>query len=86
MVVEHNTITVKVPSRDQGEELSRSHIELGQELATIAGIEGVVKLEVVIDEQIRANRPIKIEDRLRHMTAKNERLIEMMERLNLDAE
>ncbi len=86
MVVEQNTITVKVPSRDQGEELSRSHIELGRELATIAEVNGIVKLEVVIDEHIRADRPIKIEDRLRHMTAKNERLIEMMERLNLDAE
>ncbi len=86
MVVEQNTITVKVPSRDQGEELSRSHIELGRELATIAKVNGIVKLEVVIDEHIRADRPIKIEDRLRHMTTKNERLIEMMERLNLDAE
>ena len=86
MVVEQNTITVKVPSRDQGEELSRSHIELGRELATVAEVNGIVKLEVVIDEHIRADRPIKIEDRLRHMTAKNERLIEMMERLNLDAE
>ena len=86
MVVEQNTITVKVPSRDQGEELSRSHIELGRELATIAEVNGIVKLEVVIDEHIRADRPIKIEDRLRHMTTKNERLIEMMERLNLDAE
>ncbi len=86
MIVEGNVITISVPSADQGEEILRSKTELGSELAEIAGVDGAIDFKVNVNEQIRANRPIKIEDRVRHLTAKNEKLVEMMERLTLDAE
>ena len=86
MIVEGNVITISVPSADQGEEILRSKTELGSEVAEIAGVDGAIDFKVNVNEQIRANRPIKIEDRVRHLTAKNEKLVEMMERLTLDAE
>jgi hypothetical protein len=43
-------------------------------------------MEVVINEAVRVSRPITIEDRLRHMVAKSDRLKEMIELLVLDAE
>ena len=86
MRVERNTITISTPSADQGEEILRSKTTLGAEFAEVAGVNGVIDIKVKVNEQIRANRPIKIEDRVRHLTAKNDKLVEMMERLKLDAE
>ena len=86
MRVERNIITISTPSADQGEEILRSKTTLGAEFAEVAGVNGVIDIKVKVNEQIRANRPIKIEDRVRHLTAKNDKLVEMMERLKLDAE
>ena len=86
MRVERNIITISTPSADQGEEILRSKTTLGAEFAEVAGVNGVIDIKVKVNEQIRANRPIKIEDRVRHLTANNDKLVEMMERLKLDAE
>ena len=86
MRVERNIITISTPSADQGEEILRSKTTLGAKFAEVAGVNGVIDIKVNVNEQIRANRPIKIEDRVRHLTAKNDKLVEMMERLKLDAE
>ncbi len=86
MRVERNIITISTPSADQGEEILRSKTTLGAEFAEVAGVNGVIDIKVKVNEQIRANRPIKIEDRVRHLTVKNDKLVEMMERLKLDAE
>jgi hypothetical protein len=41
---------------------------------------------VIVNEAVRIARPITIEDRLRYLVGKNERLKEMIETLVLDAE
>ena len=52
----------------------------------MAGINGALELEIVVNEAIKIARPITIEDRLKHLMTKNDRLKEMIEQLVLDAE
>lgn len=86
MRVEGNTITLRVPSADQGEDIMRSQTEITQRIAELASVSGYVELKVVVDERIRASRPIKIEDRLSHLVKKNDKLTDMISRLELDVE
>ena len=68
------------------EEILRSKLEMLTRIAAIAGVEGALELEVTINEQIRAVRPIKLEDRLRHMNEKNPLLAELRRELDLEVE
>jgi len=61
-------------------------LEMLTRIAAIAGVEGALELEVTINEQIRAVRPIKLEDRLRHMNEKNPLLAELRRELDLEVE
>ena len=86
MRVEGNTMTLRVPSREQADDILYNEAEIKRRVAELSGVEGLVTFNVVVDERIRAAKPIKIEDRLRHMVAKNEKLTEFITKLELDAE
>ncbi|MBQ6612471.1 MAG: DNA polymerase III subunit gamma/tau [Alistipes sp.] len=86
MVVRGRTIQVTVPSKELFEEIMRDKLEWLKEIQKLAGVGCSIDMEVVINEAVRIARPITIEDRLRHMIAKNERIKEMIETLVLDAE
>ena len=86
MVVKERTIQVTVPSKELFEELMRDKLEWLKEIQKLAGVSCGLEMEVVINEAVRVARPITIEDRLRHMVTKNDRLKEMIELLVLDAE
>ena len=86
MRVEGNTMTLRVPSREQADDILYNEAEIKRRVAELSGVEGLVTFNVVVDERIRAAKPIKIEDRLRHMIAKNEKLTEFITKLELDAE
>ena len=86
MTIETNKISVTVPSQDLGDEIMRSQREWTAEIAEFAGVEGYIELSVVVNERVKAARPITLEDRLRHLSSKNDHLREMIERLQLDAE
>ena len=86
MTIEANKISVTVPSQDLGDEIMRSQREWTAEIAEFAGVEGYIELSVVVNERVKAARPITLEDRLRHLSSKNDHLREMIERLQLDAE
>jgi len=75
-----------VPPEALREEILRSKLEMLTRIAAIAGVEGALELEVTINEQIRAVRPIKLEDRLRHMNEKNPLLAELRRELDLEVE
>ena len=81
-----NVISVVVPSREAHDELMRAKIEWLREIAEIAGVKGSLELNVIVNERVRVARPISIEDRLKHLINKNERLKDMIEKLSLDAE
>ena len=81
-----NTIGVSVPTAALREEILRSKTEMLMRIVELAGIHGVIELEVRVNEQIRAARPIKLEDRVRYMTEKNPLVAELRKALDLEVE
>ena len=86
MVVQGHTIKVEVPSQTLYEEIMRSKTELLLAIARTAGVTGSLELEVKVNEQVRATRPIKLEDRIQHMTEKNPLLLELKKELDMEYE
>lgn len=86
MTFSDNTISVSVPTTELREEILRSKTGMLMRIAELAGVEGMIELEVVVNEQIRAARPIKLEDRVRHITEKNPLVAELRKALDLEVE
>ena len=55
-------------------------------IAETSGVQGMLELDVTINEEIRAARPIKLEDRVKYMTEKNPLLAELRRALDLEVE
>ncbi len=86
MAVEGNVIKVEVPTRTLYEEIMRSKIEILMQIANIAGVQGMLELDVTINEEIKASVPIKLEDRVKFMTDKNPRLLALKKALDMEYE
>lgn len=86
MTFRDNTISVSVPTTELREEILRSKTGMLMRIAELAGIEGIIELEVVVNEEIRAVRPIKLEDRVRYITEKNPLVAELRKALDLEVE
>ena len=86
MKVAGHTITVEVPSQTLYEEIMRSKTEILLTIARTAGVNGSLELEVKVNEQIKAARPIKLEDRIKHMTEKNPAVLELKRLLDMEYE
>ena len=74
------------PTAALREEMLRSKTEMLMRIVELAGIHGTIDLEVKVNEQIRASRPIKLEDRMRYITEKNPLVAELRKALDLEAE
>jgi DNA polymerase-3 subunit gamma/tau len=83
---EGNVVRMAVPSRELHDEIMYEKADLQRIIAEVSGVKGLIEIEVEVNEQIKASRPITLEDRLKHLVAKNERLVDMIERMKLDAE
>ena len=86
MTFRDNTISVSVPTTELREEILRSKTGTLMRIAELAGIEGMIELEVAVNEEIRAARPIKLEDRVRYITEKNPLVAELRKALDLEVE
>ncbi len=86
MTVRDNKISLSVPTSELREEILRSKTGMLMRIAELADITGAIELEVVVNEQIRAARPIKLEDRVKHMTEKNPLIAELRQALDLEVE
>ena len=86
MRVDGNVVRVSVPSEPLASDIMRDKAELQKIFAEHSGAVGLIEIEVTVNERVRISRPITLEDRLRHLMEKNERLKEMIETLELDAE
>ena len=86
MTFRDNTISVSVPTTELREEILRSKTGMLMRIAELAGIEGMIELEVTVNEEIRAARPIKLEDRVRYITEKNPLVAELRKALDLEVE
>ncbi len=81
-----STILLKVPSQALYEEIMRSKTEILMRIAEIAHINGMLHLEIAIDETIKASRPIKLEDRVKFLTDKNPKINDLRKALDLEVE
>ena len=79
-------VKMAVPSRELHDEIMYEKADLQRIIAEVGNINGLVEIEVEVNEEIKASRPITLEDRLKHLIAKNERLVQMLDVLKLDAE
>lgn len=86
MTFADNTITLSVPTTELREEILRSKTGMLMRIAELAGVEGMIELEVVVNEEARAARPFKLEDRVRHITEKNPLVAELRKALDLEVE
>ncbi len=86
MKLHDNVISLRVPTAELREELLRCKTGMLRRIAEAAGIQGVIELDIGVDEQIRAARPIKLEDRIKYITDKNPLITELRKALDLEVE
>ena len=86
MRFEGNTIILSVPTEALREEILRSKTEILMRIAEIAGITGSLEMEIAVKEDKRKMRPIKLEDRIRHIEQKNPLVLELKKALDLEVE
>jgi DNA polymerase-3 subunit gamma/tau len=86
MRIEGNVIKIEVPSKFLYEEIMRSKIELLTMIARTAGVNGTLDLDITVNEQIKASRPIKLEDRAKFLSEKNPHLMDLKRILDMEYE
>ena len=86
MQIDGHRIKVEVPTSQLYEEIMRSKTEILMQIAQTAGVTGMLELDIKINEQIKASRPIKLEDRIKFMTERNENILFLKRLLDMDFE
>lgn len=86
MTFNGHTISVEVPTKALYEEIMRSKTEILLMIVRSAGIKGMIDLEVVVNEQVKASRPIKLEDRIQYMTQKSPLILKLKKELDMEYE
>ena len=86
MRIKDHTIYLEVPSQTLYEEIMRSKTEILLQIVRTAGVNGSLDMEIKVNEQIKASRPIKLEDRIKHMNDKNPNLLELKKILDMEYE
>lgn len=86
MAFDDGVILVAVPSTALRDEILRSKTSMLLRIAEVAGVHGKLDLRITVNEAIRAARPIKLEDRMKHLMEKNPVLAELRKALDLEAE
>ena len=86
MRVQGNTISLSVPTSELREEILRSKTGMLMRIAELAGITGAIELEVVVNEEIRAARPLNLEVPVKYMTEKNPLIAELRKAWELEVE
>ena len=86
MNIQGHTILLEVPSQTLYEEIMRSKTEILLTAVRTAGITGALELDIKVNEQVTIARPIKLEDRIKHMTEKNPQLMELKKILDMEYE
>ena len=79
-------IDIAVPSSSLRDEILRSKTGMLLRIAELAGINSMLDLRITVNEEIRAVRPIKLEDRIKHLLDRNPQLAELRKALDLEAE
>ena len=86
VVISGNTISIEVPTPILRDDLVGTRSEITEHFADVAGVEGVVKLEVVLNEVQVKLRPVKLEDRLAHVAGCSPLFDEFVKTLDLEVD
>ncbi len=86
MQLHDNVVAISVPTTELRDEIQRMRTSMLSQYAQLAGVNGKLELEIKVDEQIRAARPIKLEDRVKHLTEKNPLVNKLRKELDLELE
>lgn len=86
MRIEGNKISIEVPTDDLSLEIRRGETELLTEVVRLAQVNGFIELEVVVNEEVKAKRPIKLEDRIAHFTQLNPLIAELAKSLDMQVD
>ncbi|MDE5708886.1 MAG: DNA polymerase III subunit gamma/tau [Alistipes sp.] len=86
MKFRNNVISVSVPTTELHDEIVRNRTAMLIRIAELAGVMCPLRLEITVNESIRASRPIKPEDRMKFLTEKNPMLTELRKALDLEME
>ncbi len=86
MEVAKNEIHLKVATQELRDEILRNQTAILLRIAELAGVSGAIQLEVTVSEEVRAARPIKLEDRIKYITDKNPLVNELCKALDLEVE
>ena len=86
MKFRNNAIQVSVPTRELHDEIVRNRTAMLIRIAELAGVMCPLRLEVTVNESIRASRPIKPEDKVKYLTEKNPVLTDLRKALDLEME
>ena len=82
--VSGNTLITEVSSAIMRDDLYNSRGEITDIIADISGVNGVIKLDIILNEAEVKLRPIKLEDRLAHISAQTPLFDQMVESLDLE--
>lgn len=83
---EGNRIKLIVPTPALRDELNMARTEILDTIAAVAGVEGALELDIEVRE-VRMNlRPVRLEDRLRHIESRTPMFEELKKALDLDVE
>lgn len=86
MRTEGNTVRIRVASEALREEVLRNRTEVLSLLASVAGVNGSIELEVEVDQTLGAAKPIRPEDKLRYLTEQNSVVTDLRRMLDLEIE
>ena len=86
MTVSENKICATVPSLPLYEELMRNRGEIVGTMAEVSGVDGVIEVEIIINESKDNSRPITREDRYAFLVQRNPELKELIRSLDLEVE
>ncbi len=86
MEVAGNRLTVRVASKTLHDEILRFRTETLHLLAAVAGVNGPIELDVIIDETVKPTRPIRLEDKVKHLAALNPEFNNLRKTLDLEVE
>ena len=79
-------IVLTVPSESLRDEIQHSSIEILHKIAEVAGVNGKLEFDIIVKEEVRKMRPIKLEDRMAHIEQRNPLYLELKKALDLEVE
>ncbi len=86
MQITGNRVAIEVPTEELKLEIRKGETQLLTQLVEMAGIDGIVELDITVKQLVKAKRPIKLEDRIAHFTKLNPAIVELTNELDMQVD